>query len=138
KENSGDDTSQFNVVKEEHAMSFDVLITNAKICDGTGAPAYAGAVAITDGKIVEVGKVSGSAKRKIDAEGLVLAPGFIDHHTHYDAQISWDPLLTSSCWHGVTSVVMGNCGVGVAPCRPAERAVMAWDLVNVEAMPYDV
>ena len=68
----------------------------------------------------------------------MLAPGFIDIHTHYDAQISWDPLLTSSCWHGVTTVLMGNCGVGVAPCRPTERGVMAWDLVNVEAMPYDV
>lgn len=119
-------------------MSFDVLITNAKICDGTGTPAFTGAVAVTDGKIVEVGKVSGGAKRKIDGEGLVLAPGFIDHHTHYDAQISWDPLLTSSCWHGVTSVVMGNCGVGVAPCRAAERGIVAWDLVNVEAMPYEV
>ena len=119
-------------------MSFDVLIKNARICDGTGAPAFQGRVAIREGMIVEVGDVSGSAKREIDAEGLVLAPGFIDHHTHYDAQISWDPLLTSSCWHGVTSVVMGNCGVGVAPCRPNERGVVAWDLVNVEAMPYDV
>ena len=69
---------------------------------------------------------------------MILAPGFIDHHTHYDAQISWDPLLTSSCWHGITSVVMGNCGVGVAPCRTDERGIVAWDLVNVEAMPYEV
>ncbi|MBI3330338.1 MAG: amidohydrolase family protein, partial [Nitrospinae bacterium] len=96
-------------------MDFDVLIKNARICDGTGAPAFYGAVAISGGRIAEVGTVSGSARREIDAEGLVLTPGFIDHHTHYDAQISWDPLLTSSCWHGVTSVVMGNCGVGVAP-----------------------
>jgi N-acyl-D-amino-acid deacylase len=119
-------------------MGFDVLIKNARICDGTGALTFHGGVAIREGTIVEVGNVSGSARREIDAEGLVLAPGFIDHHTHYDAQISWDPLLTSSCWHGVTSVVMGNCGVGVAPCRPHERGIVAWDLVNVEAMPYEV
>jgi len=119
-------------------MAYDLLIKNAQICDGTGAAAFPGAVAVREGKIVEVGKVSGTAKREINADGLVLTPGFIDIHTHYDAQISWDPLLTSSCWHGVTTVLMGNCGVGVAPCRPAEREVMAWDLVNVEAMPYDV
>lgn len=119
-------------------MAYDVLIKNARICDGTGAAAFSGAVAVHEGKIVEIGKVSGTAKREINADGLVLTPGFIDIHTHYDAQISWDPLLTSSCWHGVTTVLMGNCGVGVAPCRPAEREVMAWDLVNVEALPYDV
>ncbi|HJY84929.1 MAG TPA: amidohydrolase family protein [Candidatus Binatia bacterium] len=119
-------------------MAYDLLIKNAKICDGTGAPAYDGAVAITGGKIAATGKVTETARREINADGLVLAPGFLDIHTHYDAQISWDPLLTSSCWHGVTTVLMGNCGVGVAPCRPAERTVMAWDLVNVEAMPYDV
>ena len=119
-------------------MAHDLLIKNAKICDGTGAPAYGGSVALTAGKITAVGQVSGTARREINADGLVLAPGFIDIHTHYDAQISWDPLLTSSCWHGVTTVLMGNCGVGVAPCRPTERGVMAWDLVNVEAMPYNV
>ncbi len=119
-------------------MAYDLLIKNAKICDGSGAPAYDGAVAVSGGKIAAIGKVTGAARREINADGLVLAPGFIDIHTHYDAQISWDPLLTSSCWHGVTTVLMGNCGVGVAPCRPAERTVMAWDLVNVEAMPYDV
>ena len=119
-------------------MAHDLLIKNAKICDGTGAPAYGGSVALTAGKITAVGQVSGIAQQEINADGLVLAPGFIDIHTHYDAQISWDPLLTSSCWHGVTTVLMGNCGVGVAPCRPTERGVMAWDLVNVEAMPYDV
>lgn len=119
-------------------MAYDVLIKNARICDGTGAAAFSGAVAVREGKIVEVGNVSGAARREINADGLILAPGFVDHHTHYDAQISWDPLLTSSCWHGITSVVMGNCGVGVAPCRAAERGIVAWDLVNVEAMPYEV
>lgn len=78
-------------------MAYDLLIKNATICDGTGAPVYGGAIAVSGGKIAEIGKVSGTARREINADGLVLAPGFIDIHTHYDAQISWDPLLTSSC-----------------------------------------
>jgi N-acyl-D-amino-acid deacylase len=119
-------------------MAYDLLIKDAQICDGTGARPYYGAVAVSGKAIVAVGNVSGTARREINADGLVLTPGFIDIHTHYDAQISWDPLLTSSCWHGVTTVLMGNCGVGVAPCRPVEREVTAWDLVNVEAMPYDM
>ena len=76
--------------------------------------------------------------RVIDGSGLIVAPGFIDPHTHYDAQICWDPLITCSSWHGVTTVVMGNCGVGLAPCKPAERDVATWNLVHVEAIPYDV
>src|SRR5579875_2049125 len=119
-------------------MSYDLTITNARICDGTGKPLLNGSIAIDKGKIVEVGRIDGSARRVIDADGRVVAPGFIDIHTHYDAQISWDPLLTSSCWHGITTVLMGNCGVGVAPCKPDARGILAWDLVNVEAMPYDV
>ena len=74
----------------------------------------------------------------IDADGLVLAPGFVDPHTHYDAQIAWDPLVTCSPWHGVTTVIMGNCGVGVAPVKPETREILMQDLVNVEAIPYDV
>src|SRR6266436_10229808 len=119
-------------------MSYDLVIKNANIVDGSGSQAQRGSVAVAGGKIVALEKALSGGKRAIDARGLTLAPGFIDIHTHFDAQISWDPLLTPTCWHGVTSVLMGNCGVGVAPCRPAERAVMAWDLVNVEAMPYDV
>jgi len=119
-------------------MSYDLLIKDADICDGTGQPRFHGSVAVRDGKIVEIGEVSGSATRTINADGLVVAPGFIDIHTHYDAQISWDPLLTCSPWHGVTSVLMGNCGVGVAPCRPSEKEIVSWDLVNVEAMPHEV
>ena len=69
---------------------------------------------------------------------LIVAPGFVDPHTHYDAQICWDPLMTCSSWHGVTTVVMGNCGVGIAPCKPEVREIAAWDLVNVEAIPFDV
>src|SRR2546425_157202 len=99
-------------------MTYDVLIENGAVIDGTGAPARRADVAIAGGKIVEVGAISGSARRTIDADGLVVAPGFIDPHTHYDAQICWDGGMTPSSWHGVTSVVMGNCGVGIAPCRP--------------------
>jgi len=119
-------------------MAHDLVIKNAMVIDGTGAPRQHADVALDGGKIVEIGRISDSAARTINADGLALAPGFIDIHTHYDAQISWDPLLTPSCWHGVTTVLMGNCGVGVAPCRTAERPIMAWDLVNVEAMSYDV
>src|ERR1700730_17681838 len=119
-------------------MPCDLLIKDARICDGTGAPIYAGSAAVEGGKIIALGKVAGSGRREINADGLVLAPGFIDIHTHYDAQISWDPLLTCSSWHGVTSLLMGSCGVGVAPVRPEERSTMAWDLVNVEALPHDV
>src|SRR5690348_16674580 len=119
-------------------MAYDIVIENAQICDGSGASVYRGSVAIQSGKIAEVGTVSGSACRKIKGQDLVVAPGFIDPHTHYDAQICWDPILTSSCWHGITTVLMGNCGVGVAPCRPADKEVVAWDLVNVEALPYEV
>jgi N-acyl-D-aspartate/D-glutamate deacylase len=119
-------------------MSYDLVIKNAQICDGSGAPAQGGSVGVSGDKIVAIDRSLSGGKREINADGLTLAPGFIDIHTHYDAQISWDPLLTSSCWHGVTSVLMGNCGVGVAPCRSSERGVMAWDLVNVEAMPDEV
>jgi N-acyl-D-amino-acid deacylase len=119
-------------------MTYDMLIENARICDGSGAPVYAGSVAIESGKIAEVGEIKGGARRKLNGRDLIVAPGFIDPHTHYDAQICWDPLLTSSCWHGITTVLMGNCGVGVAPCRPHDKDIVAWDLVNVEALPYEV
>ena len=118
---------------------FDLLIQNARICDGTGTPSFMGTLGVKDGMITHVGGETGqAAQRTIDADGLVLAPGFIDPHTHYDAQIAWDPLLTCSPWHGVTTVIMGNCGVGVAPVKPATRDILMHDLVNVEAIPYDV
>jgi N-acyl-D-amino-acid deacylase len=119
-------------------MAYDLLIKDAQICDGTGAPVYPGSLAVDNGKIAALGSISGTAHRELSARGLILAPGFIDIHTHYDAQISWDPLLTCSSWHGITSLLMGNCGVGVAPVRPRERSTMAWDLVNVEALPHEV
>jgi len=119
-------------------MPYDVLIRNGTLVDGTGAPARRADVGIAGGKIVEVGTLKGAAKRTIDADGLVVAPGFIDPHTHYDAQICWDGATTPSSWHGVTSVVMGNCGVGIAPCRPDAREIAMRDLVNVEAIPFEV
>lgn len=117
----------------------DLLIRNARICDGTGAPSVMGDLGVKDGVIRSVGTGNGqTAERVVDADGLALAPGFVDPHTHYDAQIAWDPLVTCSPWHGVTTVIMGNCGVGVAPVRPETREILMQDLVNVEAIPYDV
>src|SRR3981189_110359 len=124
-------------------MPYDILIKNGTLIDGTGAPAKRADVGIAGGKIVEVGALSGSARRTINADDLVVAPGFIDPHTHYDAQICWDGATTPSSWHGVTSVGMGNCaggmgGVGIAPCRPQAREIAMRDLVNVEAIPFEV
>ncbi|HIA42230.1 MAG TPA: amidohydrolase [Gammaproteobacteria bacterium] len=119
-------------------MGYDVLIKNGTLIDGTGSPARHGSIAITNGQIVEVGDIDSGATQIIDADGAVVAPGFIDPHTHYDAQICWDGAVTPSSWHGVTSVVVGNCGVGIAPCRPESRDIAMHDLVNVEAIPYDV
>ncbi len=119
-------------------MSYDLVIKNGTVVDGTGAARYQADVAIADGKVAEIGKVTEGAKRTIDADGLVVAPGFVDPHTHYDAQICWDGAVTPSSWHGVTSVVMGNCGVGIAPCKPETREIAMRDLVNVEGIPFDV
>ena len=119
-------------------MSYDLLIKNGTVVDGTGAPSYRADVAVADGKIAAIGKITDGAKKTLDASDLIVAPGFVDPHTHYDAQICWDPLITSSSWHGVTSLVMGNCGVGLAPCKPENQEIAAWDLVNVEAIPFEV
>lgn len=119
-------------------MTYDLVIRNGIVVDGTGARRYQADVAIADGKVAEIGKVTESGKRTIDAHGLVVTPGFVDPHTHYDAQICWDGAVTPSSWHGVTSVVMGNCGVGIAPCKPETREIAMRDLVNVEGIPFDV
>ena len=119
-------------------MSYDLVIKNGIVVDGTGAKRYRADVAIADGKVAEIGRIGDGAKRTIDADGLVVAPGFVDPHTHYDAQICWDGAVTPSSWHGVTSVVMGNCGVGIAPCKPAAREIAMRDLVSVEGIPFDV
>jgi N-acyl-D-aspartate/D-glutamate deacylase len=120
-------------------MSLDIVVKGGKVVDGTGAPARRADVGISDGRISAIeDRIAEKAKRTIDADGLVVAPGFIDPHTHYDAQICWDGAATPSSWHGVTSVVMGNCGVGIAPCRPEAREIAMRDLVNVEAIPFEV
>ena len=120
-------------------MPLDLVIKNGLVLDGTGAPAKRADVSILNGSIFSIEEqVQEKAKRTIDASGLAVAPGFIDPHTHYDAQICWDGALTPSSWHGVTSVVMGNCGVGIAPCRPETREIAMRDLVNVEAIPFEV
>jgi N-acyl-D-amino-acid deacylase len=124
--------------RETNAMSYDLLIKNGTVVDGTGAAPRRADVGIANGQIAEIGKITEGAKKTIDASDLIVSPGFVDPHTHYDAQICWDPYITSSSWHGVTTVIMGNCGVGIAPCKPEVREIAAWDLVNVEAIPFDV
>ncbi len=118
-------------------MTFDLLVKGGTVVDGTGRPGFAADVGIKNGRIAEIGRLSGDAGRTIDADGLIVAPGFVDPHTHYDAQICWDPLVSCSSSHGITTVVTGNCGVGLAPVRPDAREIVMWDLVNLEAIPYE-
>ncbi len=118
-------------------MSYDLIIRNGRIIDGSGMPSFHGDVAVLDGKIAEVGKFSGIAKRVIDVQGLAVSPGFIDNHTHYDAQILWDPLCTSTCWHGVTSIVMGNCGLAMSPVKPDDSDTLLRMLSRIEAVPIE-
>jgi urease alpha subunit len=96
----------------------DLVIRSGTIVDGLGAEPFTGDVAVTDGRITEIGRVDGPARETVDADGLLVTPGFVDVHTHYDGQATWDSQLGPSCWHGVTTVVVGNCGVGFAPVRP--------------------
>ena len=118
-------------------MTFDLIIADGVIVDGTGEPSYRGSIAIEAGRIAALGEVRGAARRTIDAGGAVIAPGFVDIHTHYDAQIFWDPFLTISPWHGVTTAVIGSCGFGIAPTRPAGRDLILRTLERVEAMSLD-
>src|SRR5436190_5511567 len=115
----------------------DLVVRGGLLFDGTGRPASPGDVGVRDGRIVAVGDVDARARRTIDADGLAVAPGFVDVHTHYDAQVFWDRWLTISPWHGVTSVVMGNCGFGIAPTRPDHRDLVLRTLESVEGMSLD-
>lgn len=116
-------------------MHYDLIIRNGLIVDGTGEKAYEGDVAISDGRIVEVGDVSGVADREIDAGGQLVTPGFVDIHTHFDGQVCWDKEVTPSSWHGVTTIVMGNCGVGFAPVRPGTENQLVELMESVEDIP---
>ena len=116
-------------------MPHDLVIRGGNIADGTGAAPFVGDVAISGDTIAEVGKVDQKGKREIDAEGHVVTPGFVDLHTHFDAQAGWDPLLTPVSWHGVTTALFGNCGVTFAPCKPADREFLAGMMETVEDIP---
>jgi N-acyl-D-aspartate/D-glutamate deacylase len=116
-------------------MTHDLVIRGGDLVDGTGAGPRRGDLAIDGGTITAVGRVDGSGRREIDARGHIVTPGFIDLHTHLDAQIGWDPALTPVCWHGVTTVLMGNCGVTFAPCRASDRGLLAGMMETVENIP---
>ena len=116
-------------------MSHDIVITGGMIVDGTGAEPYRGDVAIDGGTITAVGEVDERARRTIDAAGAIVTPGFVDVHAHYDGQATWDTTMAPSSWHGVTTVVMGNCGVGFAPVRPADRDRLIELMEGVEDIP---
>src|SRR5262250_3947288 len=113
-------------------MQYDILIRGGTVVDGSGLPRYQADVGITEGRIATIGKIAGGADEVLDAEGHIVAPGFIDGHTHMDAQVFWDPLGTCSCWHGITSVVMGNCGFSLAPCPEKDKLLVMRNLERAE------
>src|SRR2546426_365672 len=113
-------------------MPFDLVIKNGMVVDGSGLPAYPADIGVRHGRIDTIGRIRERAREVIDADGLVVAPGFVDGHTHMDAQIFWDPLGTSSCYHGITTVVMGNCGFTLAPCAAANKHLVIQNLQRAE------
>jgi N-acyl-D-amino-acid deacylase len=113
-------------------MPYDLVITNGVVVDGSGLPGYRADVAVRHGRIAAIGKIRAGAREVIDADGQVVSPGFVDGHTHMDAQVFWDPLGTCSCWHGVTTVVMGNCGFTLAPCPASDRHLVMRNLERAE------
>ncbi len=106
-------------------MAYDLLLKNGRIADGSGMPSFVADLGVKDGKIVEIGKLSGPAGRVMDMAGLVVSPGFVDNNCHYDAQVTWDPLCTFSCFHGATTVVIGNCSLALSPVRPGSQERLA-------------
>ncbi len=116
-------------------MAYDLVIRGGTVVDGTGAERFQADVAVAGERVVKVGPVDEPGTREIDASGKFVTPGFVDIHTHLDAQIAWDPIATSSCYHGITSVVLGNCGVTFAPCRPEDRPYLAALMESVEDIP---
>src|SRR5262245_41720806 len=114
---------------------FDLVIRNGTVFDGSGSPRRVADVAVRDGRIAAVGHTLGGGRREIDASGLMVTPGFVDIHTHYDGQATWDPFVTPSSWHGVTTTVFGNCGVGFAPVRPGKSAYLINLMEGVEDIP---
>lgn len=119
-------------------MAYDLLVKNARVVDGSGMPGYAADVAVQDGRVATIGRVRESAKRTIDADGLVLAPGFIDQHTHMDAHLLWDPAALPLPEHGVTSLITGNCGLSLMPARPGIESALIGNFVRVEAIPRSI
>ena len=113
-------------------MSYDLVVRNGTVVDGSGLPRYRADVGVVSGKIAKIGRITEKGEQEIDAEGQVVTPGFVDGHTHMDAQIAWDPLGTCSCWHGITTVVMGNCGFTLAPARATERELVVRNLERAE------
>lgn len=115
-------------------MAYDVLIKGGRIYDGSGLPSFLGDVAVKNGRIAETGRISGQAERVINADGLAVSPGFIDFHTHLDAQLLWDPIATSSCFHGITTVIPGNCALALAPCKEQDHDSILRSFERVEAI----
>ena len=113
-------------------MPHDLIVKNGTVVDGSGMPRYRADVAVRHGRIAAIGRIREAAREVIDAEGQVVTPGFVDGHTHMDAQVFWDPYGTCSCWHGVTTVVMGNCGFTLAPCGKQERSLVVRNLERAE------
>src|SRR3984893_15632573 len=114
---------------------FDLIVRAGTVVDGTGAPPITADVGVRDGRVADVGRLPERARREIDADGLLVTPGFVDIHTHFDGQATWDPILAPSSWHGVTSAAMGNCGVGFAPAKPDRHDWLIGLMEGVEDIP---
>ncbi|MGE4081342.1 MAG: amidohydrolase family protein, partial [Reyranella sp.] len=114
---------------------YELVIRGGEVVDGSGLPSYRADIGIRSGRISRIGRIKERGRQELDARGLVVAPGFIDGHTHMDAQVAWDPLGTCSCWHGVTTAIMGNCGFTLAPCRPDEKHLVLRNLERAEDIP---